>query len=232
MVAESGDMMLGIITARAGEHGATNKNLFQLNGKPLIEYTIDVALKLNYELKIPFILTTDDNHILSSYVNGRITGIRRPDELCQKDTPSLPVLQHAVKTYEEHTKETVDSILLLQPTSPLRTFLDVANAISLYRKNTYANSLYSGYKLKIKHKGKVFDKHKAEPHFQRNGAIFIASRQLVMEQGKLWDEYPVEYEMPFARSVDIDTLEDFFIAESLIKNGVLNGETFYFWNGH
>ena len=69
MAPESGDMMLGIITARAGEHGTTNKNLFQLNGKPLIEYTVDVALKLNCDLDIPFILTTDDNHILSSYAN-------------------------------------------------------------------------------------------------------------------------------------------------------------------
>ena len=86
--------------------------------------------------------------------------------------------------------------------------------------------------MKLKQKGKLFDKHTTKSHFQRNGAIFIAKKGLVINAQTLWDAYPVEYEMPEARSVDVDTVSDLFIAESLIKNGVLNREQFYFWTGH
>jgi len=224
--------MLIIIPARAGEHGPPNKNLFQLNGKPLIEYTIDVALRLKLDLDFDIVLTTDDDNILNCYADSRICGIKRPPELCMKDTPTIPALCHAITEYETRFDKKADDVLLLQPTSPLRTVNDVRGAIILYQKNTYAQCLYSGYYLKIKQKGKVFNKFKEEPHFQRNGAIFIAKADLIMNGQTLWDSYPIEYEMPFARSVDIDTLEDFYIAESLLKNGVLNGEQFYFWNGH
>jgi len=73
--------------------------------------------------------------------------------------------------------------------------------------------------MRIKTKDKLDSKNNPR-HFQRNGAIFIASRELI-EQGKLWDENVIEFEMPFSRSIDIDTMEDMFIAESLIKNGGL-----------
>jgi CMP-N-acetylneuraminic acid synthetase len=205
-------MILGIIPARAGSKGIKDKNNHLLNEMPLIEYTVDVVC--HSCLRNSYVITTNDENILKRH-EGCCELIRRPHELCEDDTPMFPVIQHAINIHEKYTCRYVDAICLLQPTSPLRTTKDIDRAISIYD----GTSLYSGYYMRIKTKDKLDSKNNPR-HFQRNGAIFIASRELI-EQGKLWDENVIEFEMPFSRSIDIDTMEDMFIAESLIKNGGL-----------
>jgi N-acylneuraminate cytidylyltransferase/CMP-N,N'-diacetyllegionaminic acid synthase len=109
--------------------------------------------------------------------------------------------------------------MILQPTSPLRTVEDINGAIECFEKSN-ATSLYSGYYMGLKHKEKTYDKWQDKPHFQRNGAIFIVTKQL-LEQGKLWDENVVEYEMPKSRSIDVDTMEDIRMAEALLMYDIM-----------
>lgn len=144
--------------------------------------------------------------------------LRRPPELCTDDTPMLPVVKHAIDSYEKYADagRVVDAVMVLQPTSPLRTVEDTNNAIRVF-KASGADSLYSGYYMGIKHKDRPYDKHTEKPHFQRNGAIFITKRELIKE-GKLWSENAIEFEMPASRSVDIDTMDDLFIAEAILKH--------------
>ena len=208
-------MILGVIPARSGSKTIKDKNLYPLCGIPLIEYTIRAAYLSKHLDDI--IISTDYSDLLSeSYLtNYRI----RPKELCTDDTPMINVLQDALECYETVSKTIIDAICLLQPTSPIRFPSEIDNAILKFKN---ASSLYSGYYLGIKHKNKPYDKNVQLPHFQRNGSIFITKSSLIREN-KIWDDDVIEFEMPKERSIDIDDMSDMFIAESLIKNGILKG---------
>src|SRR6266542_734123 len=110
--------VLGIITARGGSKGIPRKNIRVLAGKPLLQYTAEAALGAKRLSRV--ILSTEDEEIAEV---GRRCGIEvpfmRPLELAQDDTPTLPVLQHAVRTLEGAGVR-YDAICLLQPTVPLR----------------------------------------------------------------------------------------------------------------
>jgi CMP-N-acetylneuraminic acid synthetase len=203
-------MILTIIPARSGSKGILNKNIFPICGKPLIEYTIDAVE--NSRIDHRYIISTD------SYLNYN-NSIVRPSHLATDDAKAIDVMKHALDKYDSIF---IDSVCYLQPTSPLRTAEDINSAIREFQI-TGASSLYSGYYMGIKHKDKTYDKHQQKPHFQRNGAIFLARKELI-RQGKIWDENVIEFEMPKERSIDIDDMSDMFIAESLIKNGVLEKE--------
>jgi CMP-N-acetylneuraminic acid synthetase len=208
--------ILGIIPARANSKGVLHKNIKLLDDKPLISYTINSA---NNSRKLSdFVITTDSEIILKHF-----GGIKRPDDLTQDDTPMMPVIKHTLTEYEKINGK-VDAICLLQPTSPLRTSDDIDSAIDIFSKLIISKSnksLYSGYYINIKNQEKVFNKKLNIKHFQRNGAIFIATRDLIVNEGKLWDKNVFNFEMPAWRSVDIDTYEDFTFVEILLKGGAL-----------
>lgn len=197
--------ILGIIPARAGSKGIPNKNIYPLCGEPLIEWTIKSIEK---SILDNYLISTNIDYILKHYAHAK----NRPEHLCKDDSKTIDVISHHItkSTYSDY-----DAIMLLQPTSPLRTHEDIDNAIELF-KNSDVNSLYSGYTMGIKHKSKVYDKNTSDKHFQRNGAIFIAKRELI-EQGLLWDNTVIEYEMPLSRSIDIDTMDDLRITEALLE---------------
>lgn len=198
--------ILGIIPAREGSKGIQHKNIYPLCGKPLIEHTLDEAMNSSLE---SMIISTDSKYYADKYKNYNIR--LRPDKLAQDDTPILPVVLDVLSCTHG-----VDAVMILQPTSPLRLSYDIDLAL-LHFEMSKASSLYSGYYMGLKTKNKVYDKHTIAPHFQRNGAIFIAKTELI-KQGKLWDENVYEYEMPKSRSIDIDDMDDMFMAESILKN--------------
>ncbi len=206
-------MILGIIPARAGSKGIKGKNMYPLNGKPLIEYTIDAARRSKSILDV--VVSTDMQEIHDTYFkeyDSLFYSVDRPPHLAQDDTPMVDVLQDVISS---KCPRWAKAVVLLQPTSPLRTAEDIDRAIKAFINST-ASSLYSGYYIGIKHKEKPYDKHSCKPHFQRNGAIFIAKRELI-EQGKLWDDDVIEFEMPKSRSIDIDTMDDLFMAEAILQ---------------
>jgi CMP-N,N'-diacetyllegionaminic acid synthase len=203
--------ILGVIPARGNSQGIKDKNIYPLLGRPLIEYTIEAAENSHLS---DYVVFTDK---YTQYIRH---GIERPKQYSEGEYNSVAKwMPYLISEYEQIRRGRVDAVCLLQPTSPLRTTDDIDKAIRLYRQ-TYSTSLYSGYELKIKHKDKVFDKSINKPHFQRNGAIFITDKKMIMDEGKLWDDYVFEMEMPYSRSIDIDTKEDMFMAEALLRHGV------------
>lgn len=116
--------VLGIIPARGGSKGITRKNLVELRGRPLLEYTIDAALGATLLKRV--VLSTEDEEIAQV---GRHAGadvpFLRPKELAQDDTPTLPVVQHALRTLAAR-EQTFDAAMILQPTNPLRQPSDIA----------------------------------------------------------------------------------------------------------
>lgn len=203
-------MILGIIPARGGSAEIQDKNIKPLNGIPLIEYTISAA-ENSKRLDDWFVFT-------DKYRQYKTYDIERPDYYSKGEYGSvMKWLPYAIDQYEVKTGREVDSVMLLQPTSPLRTAEDIDSAIHIYIDN-HINSLYSGYNMRLKHKSFMDGKGNSSKYFQRNGAIFLAEKEMILE-GYLWDHMNVYYfEMPKSRSVDIDNMDDFFVAESIIKN--------------
>ena len=206
------DNVLAIIPARKGSKGIKDKNIYSLCGKPLIEYTIDACK----EAGIDYVITTDDERIRSNY----LFTIERPKELA---TDTAHIIDE-IKRIDKNEFLRKDYYMLLQPTSPLRRYEHLLEAIELLQESG-SDCLYSGYNLKLKTKDKIFNKYTNKDHFQRNGSIFLAKRDLIL-QGKLWNEDVFEYEMPLSFSVDIDNLDEMYIAESLIMNGILEDERY------
>ena len=115
--------VLGIIPARGGSKGIPRKNIRRLAGKPLLQYSAQAALGARRLART--ILSTEDPEIAEV---GRTCGLEvpflRPPELARDDTPTLPVLQHAVRTLEA-AGDHYDAVCLLQPTNPFRQSHDI-----------------------------------------------------------------------------------------------------------
>ncbi|WP_205451066.1 cytidylyltransferase domain-containing protein [Salinibacter ruber] len=125
----NGQSVLGVILARGGSKGLPRKNIRDLAGKPLIAWTIEAGHESEYLDRL--ILSSDDEEIMTvAEEHGCEVPFRRPDELAQDDTPSMDALLHALNQVESH-----DYVVLLQPTSPLRTADDIDATIARCHQN-------------------------------------------------------------------------------------------------
>ncbi len=222
--------IIGIITARGNSQGVSKKNTRLLGGKPLIAYTIEAAR--GSTLLTRCIVSTDDPEIADIVKHlGADVPFMRPAELAQADTPTIPVLQHALAELKKNN-ETYDYVMILQPTSPFRTSEDIDACI---RKivDTDADSVmsmveladFSPAKLKVieddiirplfEDEGRTSAQRTEGPKvFKRNAAIYLTKTNLI-EQGDLFGAISRPYVMPAERSLDINHSMDFQIAEQL-----------------
>ena len=122
--------VLGVITARGGSKGIPGKNLKLLAGRPLVAYTVEAARQAGVLDRL--IISTDDAAIAET---ARALGCEvpfiRPAELALDSTPHLPVMVHAVAWLRDHERYTCDAVMILQPTSPLRSADDIRAAVRL-----------------------------------------------------------------------------------------------------
>ena len=131
-----------IVPIKKLSKGLKNKNFKLLNGIPLYKYTINSALKS----KIDKILITSDKDFTSIYKNERIIFDSRPEYLLKDNVDNLKVVSYILKKYSF-----IDNFVLLQPTSPLRTFKDINNSIEIYEKKKIKviGKCHNGKKLPI-----------------------------------------------------------------------------------
>src|SRR3989344_1132419 len=118
--------ILAIIPARGGSKGIPGKNIKLLAGKPLIAHSIEAARNSRFINRV--IVSTDDEHIANAARKYGAEIIMRPKELAEDKTPMDPVLQHAVEFLEKENY-IPEAVMLLQPTSPLRTTEHINEAI-------------------------------------------------------------------------------------------------------
>lgn len=118
-----GDETLFIIPARGGSKGIPKKNITKIQGKPLIAYTIDFALKLASPQNV--LVSTDSSEIADiSLIWGASCPFLRPSELSTDFIGDMPVLKHALESYQKLSGKVFHYVVMLQPTSPLRNILD------------------------------------------------------------------------------------------------------------
>src|SRR3990167_948087 len=232
--------VLGIIPARGGSKRVVNKNVKLLCGKPLIAWTIEVALASKHITEL--VVSSDDPNILSIAAEFGTTPLKRPVELAQDDTPTLPVLQHAVQWAEWAAEGPYDIIAHLPCTNPLKTTEDLDDAFDELLKADSIESVIGVNRVQGHHPARVKkmvnglylrdfcmpepqagQRQLLEPHaYIRNGAFYLVRRDALMgldeQPGKLFDHfYGKGFVMPDERSVNIYTQLDFMLCELLLQ---------------
>jgi CMP-N-acetylneuraminic acid synthetase len=232
--------VLGIITARGGSKGVPGKNLKTLAGKPLLAYTVESALNCPSLDRV--ILSTEDEAIAAA---GRRLGCEvpfiRPAELSRDDTPHLPVIQHAAAWMQNQGGYRPDAVMVLQPTSPLRTSGDIAAAVALL-ESSGADSVLSvsevpahshpSRTLRVDATGQAVLFATGEPVRNRvnrrqdlpeawimNGAIYACRTAVLFGTNpSLYGDRVVAYRMPVERSISIDDMDDWAAAERALSH--------------
>jgi CMP-N,N'-diacetyllegionaminic acid synthase len=225
--------VLGLIPARGGSKGVPRKNVRLLGGKPLLVYSAESALQAKSLAKV--VLSTDDEEIAEI---GRQCGLEvpflRPLELAQDNTPTLPVIQHALECLEQRG-EKFDALCLLQPTNPLRRAEDIDNCVELLRE-AEADSVVSV--LPVPHQynpmwvywrdkaGRIcLSSGDAEPisrrqdlpaAYHRDGSVYVTRTSVITAQNSLYGLNVRGYVMNEAFSANIDSEEDWQAVEKRI----------------
>lgn len=226
--------IVAIITARGGSKRLPGKNIKSCAGRPLLEWTCDAARSAKTLDRI--ILSTDCEKIAQV---GRKCGIEvpflRPEKLASDNADTLSVLKHMLDWIQ--TETSVEAIVLLQPTSPLRLAQDIDDAIALLKYDVDSVVSVSPIpkfcradKLMVRSDDGAVTK--LDPHvfpesdrlFWRNGPAVLVTRPDVLLKGELYGDKTLAYEMPYERSVDIDTTYDFAIAEMLLNKRMTSNE--------
>lgn len=227
--------ILAIIPARGGSKGIKKKNLYPIEGKPLIQYTIEAAKKSKYITRC--IVNSDDIEIISFAQKHDMETLVRPEKLAQDDTPMKDVIMHQLTTLKRDENYIPDYVVLLQPTSPLRTSLHIDEAMEKLI-NTECDALVSveiephlhspysvmkmnsdGYLEFFLKDGQKFTSRQEKPKFYaRNGAaIYAVATDVYLETGSLYGTKCIPYEMPPEDSVDIDSMLDIYVLKAMLE---------------
>lgn len=223
--------VLYLIPARGGSKGIPHKNIKPLNGKPLILYSVQIAQQLADNNDI--CVSTDDIEIKKVVEDcGLKVPFLRPDYLASDTASTSDVIIHAINYYAEKGIE-YDVVVLLQPTSPLRTVQNVKDCLTLYTSDldmvtTVKESNVSavlccenneGYLEKIIESGNI-RRQDAKKLYEYNGAVYVINAKTVKEKGLCGLTKIKKCVMPEENSVDIDTILDFHFCEMLLNDKI------------
>lgn len=225
--------ILAVVPARGGSKGVPRKNIKLLAGKPLIEWTFNAAKQSKYIDRI--VLSSEDDEIIEIAKKiGFDVPFKRPAELAQDDTHGIEPILHAVSECDGF-----DYVMMLQPTSPLRTVEDIDKFIEWsFSKNAKSTvsvcepskSPYWMYNMEEnKLLCPLIPEHSLVPRRQElpkvyslNGALYIAEIFWLQQMKNFMSNQTIGYIMPQERSYDIDTILDFQICEYILTNSNYN----------
>ena len=215
--------VLAVIPARGGSKGIPRKNVRLMHGKPLISYAISNALQC--PAITDCVVTTDDAEIASV---ARLYGsqvVARCSELAQDAVTLDPVVYDAVLQMEQKTGKSYDVIITLQPTSPLMKLETLNQAVKSFLSRmedtviSVVNKPHLSWKKLngniVPNYEKRLNRQQLPPNYSETGAFFITRRSFVTESSRLGKKIGV-FEVPEEESIDIDSVEDWIVAESIL----------------
>ncbi|HAT8530573.1 acylneuraminate cytidylyltransferase family protein [Vibrio vulnificus] len=225
--------ILAITPARGGSKRLPGKNIKNLNGKPLVQWTIDAALAVQEIARV--MVTTDCDEIaeIAKKAGAEVPFIR-PPELATDTSSSSDVIRHALDFYRAQGEE-FDFVLLLQPTSPIRSADDIRHAIEQLKAHTadavvsvcpcdhsplWANTLPDDRSMAdfIRHEVSQLRSQDLPDYYRINGAIYLTRVSRFYQENSLFLSSNIfAYVMDNESSVDIDHELDFLIAETVLK---------------
>ncbi|WP_186647690.1 acylneuraminate cytidylyltransferase family protein [Fluviispira vulneris] len=227
----SGYKILGLITARGGSKGIPKKNIVHLGEKPLIAWTIEEAKKSIFLDRI--VLSSDDKEIIevSKMFKCEVPFVR-PKELAKDTSSSIDVVLHAIKNITED----YNYLVILQPTSPFRSYKDIDNCIKMCIDNSvssavsvvptqavnYSFSISSNNTLlPVINIGEIKRRQDLEVYYKINGAVYVIDVKKFLKNLKLINDDTIPYIMLKENSIDIDDYFDLKFAEFLLSNKYL-----------
>ncbi len=225
--------ILGFIPARGGSKGIPQKNLFPVMGKPLLQYTLEAATESRHLTRR--MLSSEDWEIRDFAArHGVDTRYIRPRELARDESTTIDAVLHALQWLEERG-ELPDTVVLLQPTSPLRTHQHIDAAIEQFQRSG-CSSLVSvhpmtehpwkcmeltelGWRYLVRSPQGVTRRQQYSNNFYTiNGALYIATPRFIRDTRGFVAEGETElFFMPPSAGVDIDELPDVLWTEAHLK---------------
>ena len=235
MVSES--RVLAVIPARGDSKGLPGKNIRPLAGLPLIVHSIRLA---HLCPAISRTVVSTDSPDIAEVARGARAEVpfMRPAELARDDTPMWPVEQHALSTVEEQSGDAFDYVLLLDPTSPARLPEDIARARDGLQEHRDADGIVGvsrprfnpvwhcvverdGLMTSLIEGGERFARRQEVPPVYRiNGSLYLWRAGFVRSKTTEWRRgRHLIYEIPEQRAMSIDDIDEFEMADILIKHG-------------
>jgi CMP-N,N'-diacetyllegionaminic acid synthase len=226
--------VLAIIPARGGSKGLPGKNIMPMCGKPLIGWSISQAAESKY---IDEILVTSDNQNIIDVARkfGAIAPFVRPKSLANDDASSVDVLLHAVDFLAEKG-DVYDYLVLLEPTSPLRSVSDIDGALELLFFNQLAESVVGVAKAEGTHPSFLFSMQdeflrpmlSSQPtglrrqdlngvYYYLEGSIYITTITALIRQRSFYHSKTMPWVVDRYKAIEIDEIADFIVAEALMK---------------
>lgn len=223
-----GDKVLALIPARGGSKGVPGKNIREIGGKPLIAWTIDAAKGARCVDRV--ILSSDDADIIRvAKEYGCEVPFVREARLAQDDTTTMEVVFDTLERCPGY-----DWVLLLQPTSPLRSADDIDRAaercllhdapacvsVCMAQESPYwMFTMRADDQLEpLLPNFQLTRRQDLPPIYSLNGAIYLARTEWLRQQKKFIAQGTVSYEMPVQRSIDIDSESDFQQLKIFLEN--------------
>ena len=229
-----GDLsVLAIIPARGGSKGVPRKNIRDVAGRPLLGWTVAAAKASRYIDRL--ILSSDDDDIIAAARGEQCeVPFKRPGELARDETPGIDPVLHALEQLPGH-----DIVVLLQPTSPLRTAADIdgclermlaTQAPACVSVRTADDHPYWIYSIDASGRMKAFAAPEEGAANRRqdlpaawvlNGAVYAARTAWLAGTRSFLTGETVGFVMPAQRSLDIDTELDLENASRILKDGAI-----------
>ena len=224
---------LCVICARGGSQGIKNKALVKINGKPLISFTIDQAIKSKIFSEV--IVSTDSVKIQKvAKFYGAKSWFLRPKNISSSNSSKLLAIRHALLESEKFFKKKFNICFDLDVTSPLRNINDIKKALYKFKNGNYSN-LISACEAKknpyfnlvekkknifviSKKTSKIFFSRQKSPKvFEMNASIYIFDRNFLLKKSKLIGKRTSVFLMPRERSIDIDDKFDLSLVKYLLR---------------
>ena len=223
------NLFVALIPARGGSKGLKKKNLYPVNNKPLISWTIESAISSHYLEQI--FVSSDDNSILEIASKEGVNCIERPANLAEDTSSMESVIMHSI---EEIDKQGIrfKYLILLQPTSPLRDSKDIDSACKKFIQ-LKADSLISVTNVEssvlktlvkddngflrpaFDNKFPSMNRQQLPLAYKPNGAIYIINKKLFLNNPTLFQKNTAMYEMKENKSIDVDSINDIHTIEKL-----------------
>lgn len=231
-----GNEVLGIIPAKGRSKKLSDKNLHPLCGKALVSWTIEASIQSRHITRT--VVSSDSDKILEVAKKAGADVIKRPQELAIDAASTESVIVHTVEYLRKAEEYKPDVLVLLQPTSPLRTYEDIDRAMELYL-NSECSAVISGYELErnplkeflINDEGKLtaimdekfpfLPRQQLPRAFRPNGAIYIVKTDLFMQTHSLLTDNTKPFFMDKQKSIDIDSVDDLRVAENYLEQNIV-----------
>jgi CMP-N-acetylneuraminic acid synthetase len=221
--------VLAVIPARGGSKGVPRKNVTLVGGKPLIAWTVEAAREARRVGRV--VVSTDDAAIAEVARGcGAEVPALRPAALARDDTPGVEPAIHIVEWLDANEGYRPTAVVLLQPTSPLRTANDIDAAVGLMEARGASAvvgvtpaTMHPAWMKRLASDGALVDvpgltqaetlRQHLDPLYVINGAIYLCAREVLVARRSFYAERTFAYVMPAERSLDIDSAWDMRVAD-------------------